>query len=67
MERILLRPSEVAEALGVGRTTAYQLIRSGLLPTIRVGTSVRVPAEALRRWVTEAAEQGIAGRVATGA
>ncbi len=53
MERLLLKPSEVAEALGVGRTTAYELIRTGRLPTIRVGRSVRVPRAELERWLTD--------------
>jgi excisionase family DNA binding protein len=53
MERILLKPAEVAEMLGVGRTKAYELINSGRLPTVVVGTSIRVPVEALERWVRE--------------
>ena len=51
--RLLLRPAEVAEALGVGRSKAYQLIASGVIPSISLDKSRRVPAEALRKWVTE--------------
>lgn len=51
MDNMLLRATEVAGALGVGRATAYQLMASGALPTVRIGRSVRVPAEALRAWV----------------
>lgn len=53
MERLLLKPAEVAEVLGVARTRAYELIGSGTLPTVSVGSSIRVPEEALRRWVRE--------------
>jgi len=50
-DRLLLRPSEVADALGVGRSKAYELIASGVIPSIRLGSSVRVPADALRTWI----------------
>jgi excisionase family DNA binding protein len=51
--RLLLRPSEAAEALGISRSRAYELIASGGLPSVRVGGSVRVPVAALERWITE--------------
>jgi len=58
VEKLLLKPAEVAEVLGVARTRAYELIGSGMLPTVRVGSAVRVPADALRRWVEENTAQG---------
>jgi excisionase family DNA binding protein len=51
MEQLLLRPVEAAEVLGLGRAKVYQLIRDGGLPSVRIGKSVRVPAERLRQWV----------------
>lgn len=53
MERILLRPTEAAELLGVGRSKVYQLLSNGEIPGIRLGNSVRVPADALRDWVAD--------------
>ena len=50
-DRLLLRPPEVAEALGIGRSKAYELIASGEIPSIRIGGSVRVPVDALRTWI----------------
>jgi excisionase family DNA binding protein len=47
-ERMLLRPSEVAVAIGVGRSKIYDLIHSGEIPSIRIGGSIRVPADQLR-------------------
>jgi excisionase family DNA binding protein len=61
MEKILLRPVEVAETLGIGRTKAYELIGSGVIPSIRIGSSLRVTAEGLRAWV--AAQTDDAARV----
>lgn len=51
VERLLLRPREAAEAIGVGRSKVYELLASGKLPCIRVGSSVRVPVDALRAWI----------------
>ena len=48
---LLLKPAEVAVALGLGRTKTYSLIGDGTLPVVRVGRSVRVPSAALARWV----------------
>jgi excisionase family DNA binding protein len=50
-ERLLLRVEEVAEMLSLGRSKTYQLIASGVLPGVRLGRCVRVPADALRRWL----------------
>ena len=51
MERLLLRPHEAAELLGLCRSTVYELIASGAIPSITIGRSRRVPLEALRAWV----------------
>ncbi len=49
--RLLLRPHEAGDALGVSRSKVYELIASGELPSIRLGGSVRVPLEALHAWI----------------
>ena len=51
MDRLLLRPVEAAEAIGVGRSKVYAMLASGELPSVRIGGSVRVPVEALRAWI----------------
>lgn len=51
MDRLLLRPIEAAEAIGIGRSKVYELLASGELPSIRIGSSVRVPVDALRDWI----------------
>ena len=53
MERLLLRPNEAAEVLGLGRSKTYELLASGDLPSVTVGKSRRVPLEALRAWVRD--------------
>ena len=51
MEKLLLKPTEAAEAIGLGRSKTYQLISSGAIPSVRIGKSVRVPVVALRSWI----------------
>lgn len=51
MSTLVYTVMEVAEQLRVGRTTAYGLISSGELPSIKVGGSRRVTAEALRTYI----------------
>ena len=51
MDKLLLRPVEAAEAIGVSRSRIYELLAAGTLPSVRIGVSVRVPVDALRSWV----------------
>ena len=51
MERLLLTVDEVAEALALSRSTIYRLLKSGDLVATRIGTAVRIPEQALRRFV----------------
>ena len=51
MEKLLLKPTEAADALGVSRSTLYELVADGTVPSIRLGRSVRVPAAPLREFV----------------
>lgn len=48
---MLLTVKDVEVALQLGRTRTYELVRSGELPVIRIGRAVRIPRDALRRWV----------------
>lgn len=47
----LLRVAEAAELLGVSRTTMYQLVSANAVPVVRIGRLVRVPHDALLRWI----------------
>jgi excisionase family DNA binding protein len=48
---VLYRVEEAAEALRVGRTVIYQLIRCGALRTVKVGTRRLVPVAAVTEYV----------------
>ncbi len=56
-ERVFFRVEEVAEMLRLGRSKTYDLVAQGVLPGVRFGRSVRVPAEALRRWLADQTER----------
>lgn len=53
MEKLLLRPIEVCQLIGLGKSKVYELIAAGVLPSVRIQGSVRVPAEGLRKWIEE--------------
>lgn len=52
MDKLLLTPEEAAGVLGLGRTKVYELLRSGVLASVRIGACRRIPAAALRDYVT---------------
>jgi excisionase family DNA binding protein len=56
-DRMLFKPAEAADAIGVSRAKLYELIASGTIPSIRVGSSL--PVDALRGWISQQlAERG---------
>jgi len=58
MEQLLLRVSEAAKIVGLGKSKTYELVASGALPSIRIGSTIRIPTKALEAWVSrQIAEQ----------
>ena len=53
VERILYRPGEAAEAIGISRSRLYELMNSGEIPSVKVGNVKRVPVDKLREWVEQ--------------
>ncbi|MEU0244609.1 helix-turn-helix domain-containing protein [Streptomyces sp. NPDC006235] len=53
----LLTVPEVMARLRLGRSTVYDLIRSRRLLSITVGRSRRIPADALRDFITREIEE----------
>lgn len=43
----LMTMAEVCRFLAVGKTTAYEMVGDGRLPSVRIGTSRRVPRRAV--------------------
>lgn len=51
--RLAFTVSEAAQALGIGRTHAYDLVRRGSIPHIRIGRCIRIPESALSSWIEQ--------------
>lgn len=56
LERLLLRPAEAAEILGVSRSKLYELVAARKLPSVRLddGRLIRIPLSALKALVEKA-------------
>lgn len=50
----ILTPADVAKALGVGKNTAYKLIRERTIGSKRIGTKIIVPKVCLIDYVQSA-------------
>ena len=50
--RLLLTPEQAADALGLGRSSVYELMRARRLRSVKVGRSRRVPYESLLDFVS---------------
>ncbi len=47
MNKLALKPQEAAKLLGLSRTATYAALRSGDLPSCRIGRRILVPVSAL--------------------
>lgn len=43
----LLTVQELANELRIGRNTAYEMVKTGLIRSVRIGKAIRVPRNAL--------------------
>jgi len=57
MEERLLKSDEVANILKISVSMAYTLMRRGDIPTVRIGSSVRVRQEDLDTYIKENVSQ----------
>ncbi len=49
IERQTYTVPEAAKILGIGRTAAYQAVKTGEIPAVRIGRRLLVPVMALER------------------
>lgn len=47
MDALLIRPRETAIRLNISLSTCYELISKGIIPSVRLGKSIRVPVQEL--------------------
>lgn len=49
---LTLRVEDLMSILNIGRNTAYELVRSGQIRSIRIGRQLRIPKEAVQEYLT---------------
>ena len=52
---LLVSVEEAAKLLGIGRGLAYDLVREGRLPHVKLGRRVLVPRQGLEEWIAQEA------------
>lgn len=57
LQPLTLRPLEAGRALGIGRRATYELLRSGELPSIRLGKRRYVPVAVIQELLAQATVQ----------
>ena len=48
---LVLRVEDLMPILGIGRNTAYELVRSGQIRSIKIGRQIRVPRDAVAEFL----------------
>ena len=51
MDRLLLRPMEAAQVMGIGRSKVYELLARGEIPSVRIDGFMRIPLDKLKEWI----------------
>ena len=50
---LALRVEDLMPILDIGRNTAYELVRSGQIRSIRIGRQLRIPKDAVQEYLTK--------------
>lgn len=58
MDTDLMKPTEVADYLKIGRALTYTLLKQGQIPSVRIGKTVRVKMADLEKFILEHIEYG---------
>lgn len=53
---LVLRVEDLIPLLSIGRNTAYDLVRSGQIRSIKIGRCYRIPREAVTEYLTKSLE-----------
>ena len=50
---LTLRVEDLMPIIDIGRNTAYELVRSGKIRSIRIGRQLRIPKDALQDYLAQ--------------
>ena len=53
MEKLVISATELAETLGISRSTAYELLSREDFPSARLGKRIVIPVAALNEWLAK--------------
>jgi excisionase family DNA binding protein len=59
--RLLLTVPEAAKVLRISTNKAYELVRGRLIPSVHLGRKIRIPRQALERWIVEQSGAAVGG------
>jgi len=62
VDKKTLSIQELSEVLNIGRTTAYEAVRSGQVPSVKVGRRLLIPIAALDRFLDAEYSAGAASQ-----
>jgi DNA binding domain, excisionase family len=51
MEKMTMTVNEMAMALGIGKNVAYELIKKGRVPALKIGRQIRIPKKSFDDWL----------------
>ena len=54
---LMLSVPQVADVLGIGRASAYELARSNDFPSLKIGSRIVVPKDRFIQWIEEKVSQ----------
>lgn len=52
---LVLTVDELMPVLNIGRNTAYNLVRSGQIQSLHIGHKIRIPRDAVVKFITDCA------------
>lgn len=55
----VIRVDELAKILSIGRNTAYELVRSGKIRSVKIGRTYKIPLTAVDDYLNSPVEDGI--------
>lgn len=48
---LVISVSELAQILRISRNTAYEIVRSGQIQSVRTGTQIRIPKKEIEKYL----------------
>ncbi len=62
MEKLTIKATELPDVLGIGRNTAYALIKRADFPSVRIGRRIVIPVDALKSWLERQSDENVEAR-----